>query len=62
VCSTKFDFTTSSVVPTTVETVLEILQSLNVNKATGPDGIPARMLRLSASAIVDSMTKLLWTV
>ena len=56
-----FDFVQSCsfhFVPITVDSVLDILLSLNVNKATGPDGIPARILKLSAPAVADTLVTL----
>ena len=38
--------------------VLKSLKMLNVNKATGQDGIPARLLRETADNIAPSLTKL----
>ena len=38
--------------------VLNILQLLNVDKVTGPDGISACILKVSASAITDSLAAL----
>ena len=45
-------------VPVTAQDVLDMLQSLNVNKATGPDGIPVHILRLSVSVVMDSLAAL----
>ena len=39
--------------------IYELLKSLDVNKANGPDGISARMLKSTANAITPSLTKLL---
>ena len=39
--------------------ICELLKSLDVNKANGPDGISARMLKSTANAITPSLTKLL---
>ena len=36
--------------------VLKLLLNLNVNKATGPDGIPGRLLKLCAHEIADVLT------
>ena len=36
--------------------VLKLLLNINVNKATGPDGIPGRLLNLCAYEIVDVLT------
>ena len=38
--------------------VYELIQSLDVNKSTGHDGISARMLKSAGLAIVPSLTKL----
>ena len=38
--------------------VLNTLLSLNTDKATGPDGIPARILKVSAPVIADSLAAL----
>jgi hypothetical protein len=40
------------------EEVLKSLTSLNVSKATGSDGIPARLLRETADVIAPSLTRL----
>ena len=42
----------------TTDEVLKSLKMLNVNKATGSDGIPARLLRETADNIAPSLTKL----
>ena len=42
----------------TEDEVCELLKSLDVSKANGPDGISARMLRCTANAIAPSLTKL----
>ena len=42
----------------TEEGVLKLLQSLNTNKASGPDGIPNRLLKILAKQISPSLTKL----
>ena len=42
----------------TVEEVYELLVSLDVSKATGPDGISARMLKRTAGCIAPSVCKL----
>jgi hypothetical protein len=39
--------------------VLQILRGLNTSKATGPDGISAKMLREAAPAITPSLTRLI---
>ena len=41
------------------EEVLDILRSLDVSKATGPDGISARLLKKAAPVIYKSLAKLL---
>ena len=38
--------------------VLKILLSLNTNKACGPEGVTARLLREASSSIVPSLTRL----
>ena len=50
---TKFRFTTIS-----EQTVLKKLASINVKKATGPDGISAKLLKMVAPAISPSLTSL----
>lgn len=58
--------TSNSVVPepTTCQLTLEtgevqnVLESLDVTKATGPDGIPAKLLKETASLIAPSLCKL----
>ena len=42
----------------TVGEVQSILESLNVNKATGPDGIPALLLNETTSVIAPCLCKL----
>ena len=42
----------------TEEEVLFLLTSLDVTKASGPDGISARMLKATAAAITPAVTKL----
>ena len=42
----------------TVEEVTVLLKSLNISKASRPDGISARMLKATASEIVPSITAL----
>ena len=42
----------------TVEEVTVLLKSLNISKASGPDGISARMLKATASEIAPSITAL----
>ena len=42
----------------TQEAVYKLLNSLNINKASGPDGISARMLKATADAIAPSVTNL----
>ena len=51
--SSQFHF-----VPVTVEAVLDSLNSLVVSKATGPDGLPARILKLAAPMIAGSLSTL----
>ena len=36
-----------------------IIKSLNVNKATGPDGIPAKFIRMSANVIDSHLTNII---
>jgi len=52
-CSCSFHFTS-----VTVEAVLDVLNSLIVTKATGPDGLPARILKLAAPMIAGSLATL----
>ena len=59
--SSNFDFVKSCLfhfVPIMADEVLNILQLLNVDKVTGPDGISACILKVSASAIADSLAAL----
>ena len=42
----------------TVEEVTVLLKSLNISKASGPDGISARVLKATASEIAPSITAL----
>ena len=39
-----------------VETVIETLKAANSNKATGPDNIPARVLKIAAEILSPSLT------
>ena len=41
-----------------METVLTTLKQLYINKATGPDGIPVRLLKETADQIAPSLTML----
>jgi hypothetical protein len=38
--------------------VTRLLESINSNKATGLDGIPGRILKLSADVVSPSLTKI----
>ena len=61
----NFDFTESCsfcFAPIMVDEVLNILLSLNTDKATGPVGIPARILKVFAPVIADSLTAFLMLV
>ena len=49
----KFQFSTSS-----EEDVLHILSHLNTSKSTGPDGISAGLLKLTAPSVTASLTVL----
>ena len=40
------------------EEIVEFLQALDTNKASGPDGIAAKMLKSTASVIAPSLTTL----
>ena len=51
--SLHFHFT-----PVTVEIVSEVLNSLVITKATGPDDLPACILKLAAPAIAPSLSVL----
>ena len=42
----------------TEEEVFDLLSSLDTTKASGPDGISARMLKFTATSITSSVTKL----
>ena len=42
-----------------VEEILSILEKLNVDSATGPDGIPTRVLNCCATALAKSVHILL---
>ena len=46
-------------IQTTEQEVQDILKSLDISKATGPDGISARMLKETSSTITPSLTKLI---
>ena len=37
-----------------------IIKSLNINKATGPDGIPAKFIRMSANVIDSHLTNIIY--
>ena len=41
-----------------ISEVQDVLRNLDPNKATGPDGIPARILKATADVIAPSLTKL----
>ena len=59
--SSNFDFVKSCLfhfVPIMADEVLNILQLLNIDKVMGPDGISACILKVSASAIADSLAAL----
>ena len=61
--SSNFDFVKSCLfhfVPIMADEILNILQLLNVDKVMGPDGISACILKVSASAIADSLAALIW--
>jgi len=42
-----------------VEETMDIIRSLNINKASGPDGISCRMLKETAYSIAPSLTRLI---
>ena len=44
--------------PVSTDIVLKVLNSLVINKATGPDGLSARILKMAAAAIAGGLTKL----
>ena len=44
--------------PVSVARVSEILSNLNVRKPAGPDGIPPKLLKITAPVIAGPMTKL----
>lgn len=50
---------TLSYITATEKDVSDILKSLNVNKATGPDGISPKMLKEAGAAIVKPLTTLI---
>ena len=57
----NFDFVNSCsfhFAPITADVVLDTLQLLNVDRATGPDGLSACILKVSAPAIADSLAAL----
>ena len=44
--------------PISADIVFEVFNSLVISKATGPDGLSARILKIAAAAIAGSLTKL----
>ena len=44
--------------PISADIVFEVLNSLVISKATGPDGLSARILKMAAAAIAGSLTRL----
>ena len=41
-----------------VKGVLKLLQNVNVNKATGPDGIPNKLLKACAEEVAPALTNI----
>ena len=57
-CKLPLALTTFKFSKITVDQVLKMLSKLNVRKATGPNQISARLLRIVAPAIAPSLTSL----
>ena len=56
----KLNLTTKMVFPEmTMQQTLELIQAISTNKATGIDGLSARLVKIAAPAIVPSLTKLM---
>ena len=58
----KFAFKTNArldSIQVTEEDVMSLLKSLDTSKATGPDGISAKMLKETAISVTPSLTKLI---
>ncbi|CAB4035969.1 Hypothetical predicted protein [Paramuricea clavata] len=55
--TTEFDNSTEFT-PVSIEEVLSLLSALSTGKATGPDGISARLLKECADVIAPSLTEL----
>ncbi len=55
--TTTFDSSTEFI-PVSIEEVLCLLSALSIGKATGPDGISARLLKECANVIAPSLTEL----
>ena len=56
----KLDLNTKLVFPEmTTEQTLKLIQAISSNKATGIDGLSARLLKIAAPAIAPSLTKLM---
>ena len=58
-----FDFETNAclnAIEVTEKDVLDVLKGLDMPKATGPDGISAKMLKKTAVSIMPSLTRLIW--
>ncbi len=55
--TTTFDSSTEFI-PVSIEEVLSLLSALSIGKATGPDGISARLLKECADVIAPSLTEL----
>ena len=48
------DFLSFDLPPASEEDINKIVKSLNANKATGPDGIPLKLIKLSANVVDKS--------
>ena len=45
--------------PASKEDINKIVKSLNINKATGPDGIPLKLIKLSANFVDKYLTSII---
>ena len=45
--------------PTSKEDINKIVKSLNANKATGPDGIPLKLIKLSVNVVDKYLTSII---
>ena len=54
----KLNLTTKMVFPEmTTQQILRLIKAISINKATGIDGLSARLVKIAAPAIAPSLTK-----